>query len=178
MSGDVQVVRKELCEKSCAFNPLPPKLDDNGVLALVKTVTIWLYGNTYGDERELVMGPFLDALAAKTPSLHTLRLINIRDKGEPRKVSFDNVLPYLPDLFPLMASKQDVVGQKALSVTGKADFRATVYGVRQRPSELWTRESVASYWFPHEEACVIETSVPRSALREGKCIFDRCKCYF
>lgn len=124
------------------------------------------------------MEPFLDALAAKTPSLHTLRLINIRDRSEydePHNISFDNVLPYLPDLFPLIARKQDVVGQKALSVTGKAFFRATVYGVRQRPSELWTQESVASYWSLYEEACAIDASVPRSVMGEGKCKFDACK---
>jgi hypothetical protein len=126
------------------------------------------------------MEPFLDALAAKTPCLHTLRLINIQNNGdydEPYEISFDNLLPYLPELFPLMARKQDVVGKKVWSGSAVADFRAMVYGVRQRPSELWTRESVASCWSPLEEACAIQASLPLSALREGKCIFDGCESY-
>lgn len=171
-------VTDKVFEKSRAFYPPPPKMNDNGILALVKSVTIWLYDDTYTEEKELDMGPFLDALAAKAPFLHTLRLITKLDKGsydEPHKIPFDNLLPHLPDLFPLMARKQNVVGQQLLSTTGYADFRATVYGVRQRPSELWTRESVACYWSPVEELCAIEASVPLSALREGKSIFDGCE---
>jgi hypothetical protein len=162
-------------KRSRAVNPLPPKLNNNSILVLVRTVTIWLYGKTYASEQELVMEPFLDAFAAKTPSLHTLRLINIRDDAGydgPHVISFDNVLPYLPDLFPLMSRKQNVIGKKYESIAGLADFRAMVYGVRRRPSELWTRESVASYWSPLEENCAIAASLPLSTLRERGCTPD------
>jgi hypothetical protein len=140
-------------QKSRAINPSSPKMNDNGVLALVKTVTIWISDNLYTDEQKLVMGPLLHALAAKAPILQTLRLITILDEDEydePHNFFFNNLLPYLPDAFPLMARKQNVVGQKASSGTGKADFRAMVYSMRQRPSELWTRENVLFYWSPLE----------------------------
>jgi hypothetical protein len=156
----------------------PPRLDDNGFLALVKTVTLWVFVETLRKEQELVMGPFLNALAAKTPSLYTLRLIDIYDHfgyKEPHKSWLNNLPLYLPSPLPLLACKQNIVGDMCQSVGSIPDYRAMVYDVTQRRSELWTRASVASYWSPPEKMCPSQESQPLSGLREGECIPIGCK---
>ncbi|KAF3008438.1 hypothetical protein E8E13_003001 [Curvularia kusanoi] len=160
----------QLIERVTAMKSLPQDGSTSAALALVKTVTLWLYGDLHKDLQKEIK-PFLDALAGAMPSLQTLRLI-IFDDGEdadspPHDMSLSNLLPLLHDLFPLMTRKQNVVGQKSWSDADTAEFRALLYSSRQRPNRLWIPESVASYWSPMEEVCARRFSLPLSVLGQA-----------